>query len=213
MLCQFLLYSKLNQLEVLVVQYPMDCSLPGSLSMEFSRPEYQSGQPFPSPEDLPDSGLNPGLLNWRQILYHLSRQVSLNSYTYTYLCDFQILFLYGLLQSIEYSLFYNSRSLVIIYFISVQFSSVTQSCATLCDPMDRSTPGLPVHHQLIESTQTHVHCVDDASVVSFSVVPFSPCPQSFPASGSFQMTQLSASGSPSIGVSASASVLPMNTQD
>ena len=40
---------------------------------------------------------------------------------------------------------------------SVQFSSVTQSCPTLCDPMNRSTPGLPVHHQLPEPTQTHVH--------------------------------------------------------
>ena len=45
---------------------------------------------------------------------------------------------------------------------SVQFSSVAQSCLTLCDPMNRSTPGLPVHHQLPESTQTHVHCVSDA---------------------------------------------------
>ena len=45
---------------------------------------------------------------------------------------------------------------------SVQFSSVTQSCPTLCDPMNRSTPGLPVHHQLPECTQTHVHRVSDA---------------------------------------------------
>ena len=45
---------------------------------------------------------------------------------------------------------------------SVQFSSVTQSCPTLCDPMNRSTPGLPVHHQLPEFTQTHVHRVSDA---------------------------------------------------
>ena len=45
---------------------------------------------------------------------------------------------------------------------SVEFSSVTQSCPTLCDPMNRSTPGLPVHHQLPESTQTHVHWVGDA---------------------------------------------------
>ena len=44
----------------------------------------------------------------------------------------------------------------------VQFSSVTQSCQTLCDPMDCSMPGLPVHHQLPESTQTHVHRVSDA---------------------------------------------------
>ena len=45
---------------------------------------------------------------------------------------------------------------------SVQFSSVTQSCLILCDPMNRSTAGLPIHHQLPESTQTHVHRVDDA---------------------------------------------------
>ena len=47
-------------------------------------------------------------------------------------------------------------------FSSVQFSSVSQSCPTLCDPMNRSTPGLPVHHQLPEFTQTHVHRVSDA---------------------------------------------------
>ena len=46
---------------------------------------------------------------------------------------------------------------------SLQFSSVTQSCLTLCDPMNCSTPGLPVHHQLPEFTQTHVHRVGDAS--------------------------------------------------
>ena len=45
---------------------------------------------------------------------------------------------------------------------SVQFSSVAQSCPTLCDPMNRSTPGLPVHHQLLEFNQTHVHRVSDA---------------------------------------------------
>ena len=44
---------------------------------------------------------------------------------------------------------------------SVQFSSVAHSCPTLCDPMNRSTPGLPVHHQLLEFTQTHVHRVSD----------------------------------------------------
>ena len=50
----------------------------------------------------------------------------------------------------------------IIVTKSVQFSSVTQSCLTLCDLMNRSTPGLPVHHQLPEFTQTHVHQVSDA---------------------------------------------------
>ena len=48
------------------------------------------------------------------------------------------------------------------FFSSVQFSSVTQLCLTLCDPMNRSTPGLPVHHQLPEVTQTQVHQVGDA---------------------------------------------------
>ena len=49
-----------------------------------------------------------------------------------------------------------------LVFSSVQFSSVAQLCLTLCDPMNRSTPGLPVHHQLPEFTQTHVHRVSDA---------------------------------------------------
>ena len=92
----------------------------------------------------------------------------------------------------------------------IQFSSVTQSCPTLCHPMTRSTPGLPVHHHLPEFTQTHVHQVHPA--ISSSVVPFSSCPQSLPASESFAMSQLFAWGSQSIGVSALASVLPMNTQ-
>ena len=72
-----------------------------------------------------------------------------------------------------------------------QFSSVAQSCLTLCDPMNRSTPGLPVHHQLPEFTQTHVHRVSDAiQAISSSVIPFSSCPQSLPASESFPMSQL-----------------------
>ena len=51
---------------------------------------------------------------------------------------------------------------VMVSQISVQFSSVSQSCLTLCDPMNHSTPDLPVHHQLPESTQTHVHYVGDS---------------------------------------------------
>ena len=95
----------------------------------------------------------------------------------------------------------------------IQFSSVTQLCLTLCDPMDCSTPGFPVHHQLPELAQTHVHWVSDAIQPPHPVIPFSSCPQSFPASGSFQMSQLFTSGGQSTGVSASGSVLPMNTQD
>ena len=56
----------------------------------------------------------------------------------------------------------------------VQFSSVTQSCPTLCGPMNCSMPGLPVHHQLPESTQTHVHCVSDAIQPSHPLLSPSP---------------------------------------
>ena len=59
---------------------------------------------------------------------------------------------------------------------SVQFSSVTQSCPTLCDPMNRSTPGLPVHHQLPEFTQTHVRQVSDAIQPSHPLSSPSPVP-------------------------------------
>ena len=81
----------------------------------------------------------------------------------------------------------------------------------LCDPMNHSTPGLPVHQQLPEFTQTHVCWVGDA--IQPSVVPFSSRPQSLQAPGSFPMSQHFAWGGQSIGVSASASVLPMNSQD
>ena len=58
-----------------------------------------------------------------------------------------------------------------------QFSSVAQSCPTLCGPMNRSTPGLPVHHQLPEFTQTHVHWVSDAIQPSHPLSsPFPPAP-------------------------------------
>ena len=162
---------------------------------------------------------------------------------------------------------------------SDQFSSVAQSCPTLCNPMNCSTPGLPVHHQLLEFTQTYVHWVRDTihsslplsspsppalnlsqhqfssvqfsrSVVSdslrphesqhtrppcpsptpgihpdprpssqwchpassSSVVPFSSCPQSLPASESFPMSQHFTWGGQSTGVSALASFLPKKSQ-
>ena len=103
---------------------------------------------------------------------------------------------------------------IYISYIS-QFSSVAQSCLTLCDPMDCSTPGLPVHHQLPEFTQTHVHWVSDAMqpTILSSVDPFSSCLQSSPETGSIQMSLFFASGGQSIGVSAPASALPMNIQD
>ena len=97
--------------------------------------------------------------------------------------------------------------------ITAQFSSVGQSCPTLCDPMDCSTPGFPVFHYLSEFAQTHVHWVGDAIRSSYPLSPPSPpALKSFPASGSFPMSLLFASGGQSIRVSALASVLPMNIQ-
>ena len=96
-----------------------------------------------------------------------------------------------------------------------QFSSAAQLCLTLCDPKDCSTPGLPVHHQLPEFTQAHVHELHQGAwwchpTVSSSVAPFSSRLQSCPPLGSFPMSQLFASGGQRIG--ASISVLPMTIQ-
>ena len=94
-----------------------------------------------------------------------------------------------------------------------QFSSVAQSCPTLCDPMDCSTPGFPGRHQLPELMQIHVHWVSDAIQPSHLLSsPFHPTFNLSQHQGFFPMSQF-ASGGQSIGVSASASVLPMNIQD
>ena len=94
--------------------------------------------------------------------------------------------------------------IVAAYVMDTVFSSVQFNHSVVSDslqPPEPWHPRPPVHHQLLESTHPT------------SVVPFSSCLQSFPASGSFKMSQLFASGGQSIGVSASASVLPMNIQD
>ena len=108
---------------------------------------------------------------------------------------------------------YRNHSSLLLLQDFLKFSSVSQSCLTLFDLMNCSTPGLHVYHQLPEFTQTHVHWVGDAIQPSHPAVPFSSCLQSFPASESFPMSQLFAWGGQSIGVSASASVLPKNTQN
>ena len=99
-------------------------------------------------------------------------------------------------------------------FSSVLFSSIAQSCPTLWDPMNHSMPRPPcpsptpgVHpNPCLLSRWCH-------PTISSSVIPFSSCPKSFPVSRFFPMSQLFALGGQTIGVSASTSVLPMNTQD
>ena len=95
----------------------------------------------------------------------------------------------------------------------IQFSSIAQSCATLCNPMNCRTPGLPVHCQLPEFTQTHVHWVGDALQPFYPLL--SPPPPAFNLSQHqvFSVSQLFASGGQSIGISASTSFLPMNFQN
>ena len=99
-----------------------------------------------------------------------------------------------------------------INFSSVQFSSVAQSCPTLCDSMNHSMPGLPVHHQLGVHSDLRPSSPWCHPAISSSVVPFSSCPQSLPASEPFPMSQLFAWGGQSTGVSALASFLPKKSQ-
>ena len=103
------------------------------------------------------------------------------------------------------------KNQLIVHISGVCCCSVAQLCLTLCDPMDCSTPAslsFTIPH--LELAQIHVHWVSDAIQPSHL---FFACLQSFPVSGSFLMSRLFASGSQSTGVSASASVLPMNIQD
>ena len=101
---------------------------------------------------------------------------------------------------------FNFLSCFIVQFS--QFSSVTQLCLTLCDPRPPCPSPIPrVYPNPCPSSQW-CH-----PTISSSVIPFSSCPQSFPASGSFQMNHLFAWGGQGIGVSPSTSVLSMNTQD
>ena len=117
------------------------------LSMAFSRQEDCSELPCPPPGDLQthvSSLCLLWLLHCRQILYHWAMREA------------------------------HVKCIYIGKGLSVQFSSVTQSCLTLCDPMNRSMPGFPVHHQLLEPIQTHVRWVSDAIQPSHPLLSHSP---------------------------------------
>ena len=164
-------------------------------SLEFSRPEYWSG--FPSPGDVPFSrrrsllqgifptqGLNPDLPNCRQILYQLSHQGSPRILEWV---------VYPFSRPSSQARNWTGVSCFADRFftswatsLSILVSSVAQSCLTLCDPMNRSTPGLPVHHQLPEFTQTHVYRVGDAIQPSPLSSPSPPAPNPFQHQGLFQ---------------------------
>ena len=133
--------------------------------------------------------------------------------------NFEVLLLYtytfevGIVNLTVFAFTYGFKSLTFNVIIYIQFISVTQSCPILCDPMNHSTPA---SLSIINSQSPPKSISSESAMPSNHLilcVPFSSCPQSFPASGSFQMSQVFPSGGQSIGVSASASVLPMNTQD
>ena len=93
-----------------------------------------------------------------------------------------------------------------------QFSLVAQSCPTLFDSIDYSTPGLPVHHQLPKFTQTHAHWVGDVIYPFHALLSPSPLAFSLSQNQGLQMSWFFTSGGQSIGVSTSKSILPMNIQ-
>ena len=144
--------------------------------MGFSRQEYWSWLPFPSPGNLPDSGIeppSPGLLHWQADSLPLSHLRS--------------------------PCFSSVQSLSHVQLFATPWTAACQASLSITN--SRSLLKLMSIELVMPST------------ISSSVVPFSPCLQSFPASGAFQMSQFFASGGQSIGISASASVLPMNIQD
>ena len=101
-----------------------------------------------------------------------------------------------------------------IMWLSAQFSSVAESCPTLCNPMNRSTPGLPVHHQLPESNQTHVHRVGDVIQPSHPLWSLSPPALNLSQhQGLFKWVSSLHQVAKILMFPASTSVLPMNTQE
>ena len=146
----------------------------------------------------PTQGSNPGLLHCRRILYQLNHKGSpLSSYPHHY-------------SNGEKNIKHTDSVVSIGNISSVQL--VSQLCLTLCDPMDCSAPGFPVHHQLPELPQTHVYRVCDAIQLSLPLLsPSLPALDLFQQQGLFQWI-IFVSGGQSIGISALASVLPMNIQ-
>ena len=134
--------------------------------MEFSRQEHCSGLLFPPPRDLPNPGIQPGS--------PASPRLASGFFTVKpplkLIMGYWPLFFFKSLCILDVLIFGH-------WWINAvcHFSSVTQSCPTLCDPMDYSVPGFPVHNQLLELTQTRVHWVSNAVHPSLS----SPSPPTF----------------------------------
>ena len=149
------------------------------LSMEFCMQEYWSGFPFPSPLKHAVSVIIPlSTMVWLCVSHKFLLAIY---FTYGNVSFHVTLFIYLTLSSpLPVSVSLSSMSVS-------PLSSVTQSCPTLCDPMNHSMPGLPVHHQLLEFTQTHVHQVCDAIQPSHPLSsPSPPAPNLFQHQSLFQ---------------------------
>ena len=155
------------------------------LSMGLSKQEYWSGLPCPPPRDLPNTGIEPASLKPPALagrLYTTSVTWEAHNSTSVYLN--KKIYLNQILTDIEGHI---DNPLQYSRGPSVQFNSVTQSCLNLCDPMNRSMPGLPVHHQLPEFTQIHAHRVGDAIQPSHPLSsPSPPAPNPSQHQGLFQ---------------------------
>ena len=153
----------------------MDCSLLDSSVHNISRQEYWSELPFPSPRDFLEPGMETVSSAFMQILYRWATgeaQIELlNSKISEYSADSNCIRKIHVFNVQNLLVYIWLRNLL---FRSDQIRSVIQSCPTLCNPMNRSTPGLPVHHQLPEFTQTHAHWVSDAIQPSHSLSSPSP---------------------------------------
>ena len=148
---------------------PIDCSCQAPLFMGILQARILEWVVMPSStgSSQPRDGI-PGLPPCRQIVYWLSHQGSPSRWIQYIIYYINCIVLhvktnFGMLKTVH-------------QVLSVQFSSVTQSCSTLCDPMNRSTPGLPVHQQLQEFTQIHVHWVSDAIQPPHPLSSSSPAP-------------------------------------
>ena len=172
----------------LILCDPMHCSLPGSYIHEIFQAR---------------------ILEWVAIPFFRNEPILIHSYGlksilfsnfFSFCLFFSVLFFFFLIQDpiqdtmLHLSIMflgspglYQFPQFNSVQFSSVQFSSVTQSYLTLCDPKHRSTPGLPVHHQLPEFTQTHVHWVSDAIQPSYDhSSPSPPAPSPSQHHGLFQ---------------------------
>ena len=160
---------------------PMDCSLPGCCVDRILQARILEWVAI-----LPTQGLNPGLPHCRQILYHLSHLCGDGYGGNAIQTRTRLLILkgsWGLWDGAAYTdmfiwwEFFEWHLWFVYFFKRYQFSSVAQSCLTLCDPVDCSMPGFPVHHQLLELVQTHVQRVRDAIQLSHPLL--SPSPPAF----------------------------------